>query len=84
MITAVVTAVAIGTRFWALGFPHTKNFDEVYYATEAQEITRFAESKARRMSNAFERIEGAAEEGFLFAFSVDPMRPLRFVPVRPA
>jgi dolichyl-phosphate-mannose-protein mannosyltransferase len=41
MITAVVTAVAIGTRFWALGFPHTKNFDEVYYATEAQEMLRF-------------------------------------------
>jgi dolichyl-phosphate-mannose-protein mannosyltransferase len=38
MITVVVTAVAIGTRFWALGFPHTKNFDEVYYATEALEV----------------------------------------------
>ena len=29
------------TRFWALGFPPGKNFDEVYYATEAQELLRF-------------------------------------------
>ena len=37
------------TRFWALGFPpgrntipkHGMNFDEVYYAVEAQEILRY-------------------------------------------
>ncbi|MBV9823488.1 MAG: phospholipid carrier-dependent glycosyltransferase [Actinobacteria bacterium] len=39
--TLLVTAVAAGTRFWALGFPETKSFDEVYYATEAQEILRY-------------------------------------------
>jgi dolichyl-phosphate-mannose-protein mannosyltransferase len=36
-----VTAVAAVTRFWALGFPNTKSFDEVYYATEAQEMLRY-------------------------------------------
>jgi dolichyl-phosphate-mannose-protein mannosyltransferase len=39
--TLLVTAVAAGTRFWALGFPATKSFDEVYYATEAQELLRY-------------------------------------------
>src|SRR6185437_4993006 len=39
--TALVTALAAGTRFWALGFPHSKSFDEVYYATEAQEMLRY-------------------------------------------
>ncbi|MDQ1744400.1 MAG: dolichyl-phosphate-mannose-protein mannosyltransferase [Pseudonocardiales bacterium] len=39
--TLLVTAVAAGTRFWALGFPETKSFDEVYYATEAQEMLRY-------------------------------------------
>lgn len=39
--TLLVTAVAAGTRFWALGFPQTKSFDEVYYATEAQEMLRY-------------------------------------------
>ena len=33
--TALVTAIAAFTRLWALGFPHGKSFDEVYYATEA-------------------------------------------------
>lgn len=37
----LVTAIAAGTRFWALGFPSTKSFDEVYYATEAQEMLRY-------------------------------------------
>ncbi|MDT4959110.1 MAG: dolichyl-phosphate-mannose-protein mannosyltransferase [Pseudonocardiales bacterium] len=37
----LVTAVAAITRLWAIGFPHTKNFDEVYYANEAQELLRF-------------------------------------------
>jgi dolichyl-phosphate-mannose-protein mannosyltransferase len=37
----LVTAVAAVTRFWALGFPETKSFDEVYYATEAQEMLRY-------------------------------------------
>ncbi|MGX7677976.1 dolichyl-phosphate-mannose--protein mannosyltransferase [Jatrophihabitans sp. DSM 45814] len=39
--TFVVTAIAAVTRFWALGFPHEKSFDEVYYATEAQELLRY-------------------------------------------
>ena len=39
--TALVTALAAGTRFWALGFPLAKSFDEVYYATEAQEMLRY-------------------------------------------
>ena len=34
-------ALASFTRLWALGFPQSKSFDEVYYATEAQEILRF-------------------------------------------
>jgi dolichyl-phosphate-mannose-protein mannosyltransferase len=39
--TLAVTALAAGTRFWALGFPHEKSFDEIYYATEAQELLRY-------------------------------------------
>ena len=39
--TLLVTAVAAVIRFWALGFPETKSFDEVYYATEAQEMLRY-------------------------------------------
>jgi dolichyl-phosphate-mannose-protein mannosyltransferase len=45
----LVTIAAGFTRFWALGFPpgrnsiprHGFNFDEVYYATEAQEMLRY-------------------------------------------
>ena len=45
----VIAVAAAFTRFWALGFPpgrnavpnHGFNFDEVYYATEAQEMLRF-------------------------------------------
>jgi dolichyl-phosphate-mannose--protein O-mannosyl transferase len=40
-IAVFVTAVAAFTRFWAIGFPTGKTFDEVYYATEAQELLRF-------------------------------------------
>jgi dolichyl-phosphate-mannose-protein mannosyltransferase len=40
-ITAALTAFAAITRFWALGFPPGKSFDEVYYATEAQELLRY-------------------------------------------
>jgi dolichyl-phosphate-mannose--protein O-mannosyl transferase len=40
-LTLAVAAVAALTRFWGLGFPPAKIFDEVYYATEAQEIWRF-------------------------------------------
>jgi dolichyl-phosphate-mannose-protein mannosyltransferase len=40
-VTGLVTAIAAFTRLWALGFPHGKSFDEVYYATEAQEMLRF-------------------------------------------
>ncbi len=47
--TLVIAVVAILTRFWALGFPpglnsipkNGMNFDEVYYAVEAQEILRY-------------------------------------------
>lgn len=37
----LVAALAAVTRFWTLGFPTTKSFDEVYYATEAQEMLRY-------------------------------------------
>jgi len=40
-ITAAVTVLAAFTRFWALGWPHGKTFDEVYYATESQELLRY-------------------------------------------
>ena len=40
-IAAFTVAIAALTRLWALGFPQTKSFDEVYYATEAQELLRF-------------------------------------------
>jgi dolichyl-phosphate-mannose-protein mannosyltransferase len=39
--TLAVTALAAGTRFWALGFPADKSFDEVYYAVNAQELLRY-------------------------------------------
>jgi dolichyl-phosphate-mannose--protein O-mannosyl transferase len=47
--TLVIAILAGFTRFWALGFPpglnsvpkNGMNFDEVYYATEAQEILRY-------------------------------------------
>jgi dolichyl-phosphate-mannose--protein O-mannosyl transferase len=41
LATLLVGAVAAITRFWALGFPPGKVFDEVYYATEAQELLRY-------------------------------------------
>jgi dolichyl-phosphate-mannose--protein O-mannosyl transferase len=41
LLTLVIVGLAGLTRFWALGFPPTKNFDEVYYATEAQELLRY-------------------------------------------
>lgn len=41
LVTLVITLVAAGTRFWALGFPKSKIFDEVYYASESQEILRY-------------------------------------------
>jgi dolichyl-phosphate-mannose-protein mannosyltransferase len=40
-VTLAVVAIAAGTRFWALGWPRGKIFDEAYYATEAQEMLRF-------------------------------------------
>ncbi len=47
--TLAIAVLAVVTRFWALGFPPGKNiipkngmnFDEVYYAVEAQEILRY-------------------------------------------
>jgi dolichyl-phosphate-mannose-protein mannosyltransferase len=41
VLTAVLALIAIGTRFWALGFPSGTAFDEVYYAPEAREILRY-------------------------------------------
>ncbi|MHA3704576.1 dolichyl-phosphate-mannose--protein mannosyltransferase [Jatrophihabitans sp. YIM 134969] len=41
VLLAIVVAVAAVTRFWALAFPATKSFDEVYYATNAEELLRF-------------------------------------------
>ena len=49
LVTLGVALLAGLTRFWALGFPpgantvpkNGMNFDEVYYAVEAQEILRF-------------------------------------------
>jgi dolichyl-phosphate-mannose--protein O-mannosyl transferase len=49
LATLVVTVIAALTRFWSLGFPpgknlnpvDFKNFDEVYYVTEAQELLRY-------------------------------------------
>jgi dolichyl-phosphate-mannose--protein O-mannosyl transferase len=40
-MTALVTGIAALTRLWALAWPKGKSFDEVYYATEAQEMLRF-------------------------------------------
>lgn len=40
-IAGSLAAIAAITRFWALGFPNEKIFDEVYYATEAQEMLRY-------------------------------------------
>lgn len=40
-VALVITAIAAFTRFWALGWPRGKIFDEAYYATEAQEILRY-------------------------------------------
>lgn len=47
--TLIITVLAALTRFWSLGFPpgpntvpkNGMNFDEVYYAVEAQEILRY-------------------------------------------
>ncbi|MCW2529879.1 MAG: rane protein [Pseudonocardiales bacterium] len=40
-ITAFITVIAGFTRFWGLASPGSKSFDEVYYATEAQELLRY-------------------------------------------
>ena len=39
--TLAITVIAGVIRFWALGFPPGKSFDEVYYATEGQEMLRY-------------------------------------------
>jgi len=41
LLSIAVTLIAAVTRFWALGFPQGKSFDEVYYAVEAQELLRY-------------------------------------------
>jgi dolichyl-phosphate-mannose-protein mannosyltransferase len=38
VVTAVITALAAIVRFWGIGFPSGKQFDEVYYATEGAEL----------------------------------------------
>jgi dolichyl-phosphate-mannose-protein mannosyltransferase len=40
-IAGALAVVAGFTRFWALGFPNEKIFDEAYYPVEAQEILRY-------------------------------------------
>ena len=40
MVLALLVLAAV-TRFWALGFPKTRIFDEAYYPVEAQEILRY-------------------------------------------
>jgi dolichyl-phosphate-mannose-protein mannosyltransferase len=40
-VAAGLMVIAGFTRFWALGFPPDKIFDEAYYATESQEILRY-------------------------------------------
>ena len=41
LVTLFVAAIASASRFWALGFPSSKSFDEVYYANNAQEMLRY-------------------------------------------
>ena len=41
VLLALVVAVAAVTRFWALAWPRGKSFDEIYYATNAEELLRF-------------------------------------------
>lgn len=38
---ALITVVGGVIRYWGLAFPHGKSFDEIYYATEAQEMLRY-------------------------------------------
>jgi dolichyl-phosphate-mannose--protein O-mannosyl transferase len=40
LVTLVITLVAGLIRFWGVGFPNEKVFDETYYATEGGEILR--------------------------------------------
>ena len=40
-LTALLTVIGAFTRLWALTVPQGKQFDEVYYATEAQEMLRY-------------------------------------------
>lgn len=40
-VAAGLAVLAGLTRFWALGFPNSKIFDEAYYPVEAQEILRY-------------------------------------------
>lgn len=41
IVTFLVTGIAALTRLWGLAWPKGKSFDEVYYATEAQEMLRY-------------------------------------------
>jgi dolichyl-phosphate-mannose--protein O-mannosyl transferase len=41
LIAAGLAVFAGFTRFWGLGFPNEKIFDEAYYPVEAQELLRF-------------------------------------------
>ncbi|HZZ95455.1 MAG TPA: phospholipid carrier-dependent glycosyltransferase [Jatrophihabitantaceae bacterium] len=41
VVTSVLLTFAAFTRFWGLGYPNSKVFDEAYYPVEAQELLRF-------------------------------------------
>ena len=40
-VAAALAVLAGFTRFWSLGFPNSRIFDEAYYPVEAQEILRY-------------------------------------------
>jgi dolichyl-phosphate-mannose-protein mannosyltransferase len=41
LVAAGLAILAGFTRFWALGFPNSRIFDEAYYPVEAQELLRY-------------------------------------------
>ncbi len=47
LVAGLTTTVAAFTRLWALGWPPGKSFDEIYYATESQELLRFGHEDNR-------------------------------------
>ena len=60
--TALVVAIAAGLRFFRLGFPPGKVFDEVYYASEGAELLRYGvEWRPHTDSFGFSLGPGAAD-----------------------